>query len=189
MGQKHRRQYLIEPSFQIKFIVKFCVVVIIGSLLIGGSVFFLTRNSTTVAIENTKVLVKPTSDFILPSLLIAILIVSAFTAFGVLILSLHTSHKIAGPIFRLRKEIYLMQKGDMTQDFSIRDKDQLQILAYSLSCMTSTFCAKHKALKDAYQDLVCYLKERDFCVSSNDKDELSKKLDDMNNAFSYFKVK
>lgn len=189
MGQKHRKQYLIEPSFQIKFIMKFCVVVIIGSLLTGGSVFFLTRNSTTVAIENTKVLAKPTSDFILPSLLITILIVSVFTAFGVLVLTLLASHKIAGPIFRLRREIDLMQKGDIVQNFNIRNKDQLQILAKSLSSMANTFCAKHNALQDAYNALVGYLEERNFCVSSDDKDKLNEKLDDINNAFSYFKVK
>ncbi len=188
MDRKKRTQYLIDPSFQIQFILKFCVIVIVTSLMIGGSVFLLTRNSTTVAIENTKVLVKPTSDFILPSISLTVFIVSIFSACGVIILTLFVTHKIVGPVFRLRKEINLMKEGNLVRNFSIRNRDQLKDLAQGLSSMASIFRTKHRECKDAYHALARYLEKKDFCVSTKDKGELLKKLEEINNTLSYFKV-
>lgn len=188
MNRKYRKKLLIDPSFQIQFISKFCTAVVITSLLVGGFVYLLTRNSTTVAIENTKVVVKPTADFILPSLIMTVLIVAVVAGLGVLVLALFVSHTIAGPVFRLQREVDLMKEGDMVRDFHIRNKDQLQTLAQSLGLMVDTFRAKHIALREAYDALAHYLEEKNFCVSSDDKEELHKALDKMNNALNYFKV-
>ena len=62
MENNKRRNYFIDKSFQTKFIIKFCMIVMVSSLLIGVFLFFLSRNLTTVAIENARVIVKSTSD-------------------------------------------------------------------------------------------------------------------------------
>jgi len=72
----HRKHYLIDKKFQLAFVMKFCAVVILASLAIGTFIFYMSRNSTTVAIENTRVFVKPTSDFILPQLVVTVILVS-----------------------------------------------------------------------------------------------------------------
>lgn len=188
MGRENRKQFLIDPSFQIQFILKFCIVVITSSLLIGGSIFLLTQNSTTVAIEDTKVLAKSTSDFILPSLAITISVVSVFSALVVYLLTLFVSHKIAGPIYRLRREIELIEKGDTTRRFNIRSKDQLQPLANSLSAMAKTFRSKNKEMQESFQELVFFLEKREFSISPDDKSELQKLLEKANTTLNYFKV-
>ena len=188
MDKIQRRKYLIDPSFQIKFILKFCAIVTASSLLLGGFVFLLTRGSTTVAIENTKVLVKPTSDFILPSLFLTVFIVSVFSAVVILFVALFITHKIVGPIFRLKREIELMKEGDMSRNFGLREKDQLQELAKSLSAMAGNFRYKHAELKNACHRVSQYLQERDFCVSHEDKEELNNMLREMDSALKYFKV-
>lgn len=188
MERKHRRQLIVDPTFQIRFILRFCMGVIITSLLIGGAVYLLTRGSTTVAIENTKVIVKPTADFILPILSATVLIVAFFSGLGVLVLALFVSHRIAGPAFRLQREVVRMKEGDMVRDFKIRDKDQLQSLAQSLSLMSETFCAKHRALREATDTLTRYLEEKDYCVSPDDKEELCKTLGKVRNTLSYFRL-
>jgi len=188
MLQKHRRQLLINPSFQIQFILKFCIVVVVAAFLIGIAVFFLTGNSTTVAIENTRVFAKPTSDFILPSLSVTVLIVSVFAALVIFCLSLLATHKIVGPIYRLQKEISLMQEGDIGRSFKIRDKDELQELAKSLNFMASTFRGKHEALRNSYQALTQYLEEKNFAISSDDKAEVKRLLSEMNDSLKYFRT-
>jgi methyl-accepting chemotaxis protein len=188
MDRNHRKTLLIDPPFQTQFISKFCMMIIITSLVLGGAVYFLTRGSTTVAIENTRVYAKPTADFILPSLSATVLVVAFLSALGVLVSALFISHKIVGPIFRLQREVVRVSEGDLVRNFNIRDKDQFQVLAQSLNLMASTFRAKHAALREAHLALSAFLQEKDFSVSSGDKEALRKMLEKMNTALNYFKV-
>jgi len=189
MEKKYRRRkYLIDPSFQISFIVKFSVIVVFTSLLIGGILYYLTRSSTTVAIENTRVMAKSTANFILPSLSITIIVVSLFSALVVLILTLLVTHKISGPIFRLKREIELMQKGDLVRNFRIRDNDQLQGLSNSFSFMTDIFRDKIKELKDTYSSLSSYLRENSSRISASERDKINDLLNKIKNTLNFFKV-
>ena len=96
MEKWRRRNYFIDKNFQSKFIIKFCIIVIISSLAVGVSIFYLSQNFTTVAIENAHVIVKKTSDFMLPIVAETLALVTLFSAIAVIILTLFTSHKIAG---------------------------------------------------------------------------------------------
>ena len=144
-----RRNYFIDKKFQGRFILKFCAIVIISSVLIGGILFFLSTNSTTVAIENTKVKVKNTADFLLPIIAVTVIIVTLFSALSVAILSMLISHKIAGPLYRIKNEIERLRIGDLGANFHIRKGDQLQELAISLEQMTQVLQEKVKQLKES----------------------------------------
>ena len=183
-----RRQYVVDRSFQANFILKFCLLVIMSSLLIGGTIFFLTQNSTTVAIENTQVVVKPTSDFILPILSVTVVIVSVFLALVVSVLTLFISHRIAGPVFRLRQEVDLLKEGDLVREFTIRSQDEVQALAKSLTIMSNTLRNKHIELKNRHSALEHYLEKKDFCVSSGDREQFCKMLKELDATLNYFKV-
>lgn len=183
-----RRNYFIDPAFQLNFILKFCVVVIVSSLVIGAAMFFLSQNSTTVAIENTKVLVKPTSDFILPGMAAILLIVAVFSSLIVLVLTLFVSHKIAGPIFRIQKDIELVQGGDLTRKFMIRNNDQLQALAKSLSDMTQALRQKHLTIGGQCRSVSNFLEEKNLSGSREDREKLLQMIKELYETLSYFKV-
>jgi len=170
------------------FMLKFCLTVIISSVLIGCAVFLLSYNSTTVAIENTKVIVKPTSDFILPGLSLTVFIVSVSTAVVMLFLTLLITHRIAGPIFRFKKEIELIKEGDMSRHFGVRRKDQFQELAVSLNEMTKSIRHKNEEINKAYSDILQYLQKKDFCISQENKEEFNAKLAKMDAALNRFKA-
>lgn len=186
-NRKKRRQYLIDPSFQLNFVFKFCLVVIVASLVIGGVLFFLTQNSTTVAIENTKVVVKSTSDFILPGLISTLLIVSFFAAVVVLVLTLLASHKISGPIFRLTREINSLKEGDLSVNFNIRDKDQLQALSASLEEMVKSLKGKHAELSENFQKAKDFLVENNFVISGENSDKLRQILKELEESLGFLK--
>ena len=186
--ENRRRRNFIDKDFQSKFILKFCVIVLISSLLIGGLLFFFSRNSTTVAIENTKVVVKRTADYILPVIITILLITTFFSALVMLIVTLSTSHKIAGPLYRCKREIDILKEGDLRRNFNIRTKDQLQELAKSLNAMCNALKQKHMELKDKCHSLKSYLGREKLKISAEEKDELSKILEDIDATISYFKV-
>jgi methyl-accepting chemotaxis protein len=186
--QQRRKNYFIDPSFQRRFILKFCVVVLISSLLSGGLIFLFSQNSNTVAIENTQVVVKRTADFILPLVALTILIVCVFSALVVLILTLLISHKISGPLYRFRKSIECLKEGDFLTNFKIREKDQLQELARGLSGMCEALKQKHIELNNKWNALKIYLQEKNLPISDEEKARLSKMQEEINEVLKYFKV-
>ena len=183
-----RRNYFIDKTFQSKFMIKFCLIVIISSLLIIGLLVFLAKGSTTVAIENTEVVVKGTADFILPVVIQTVLFTLIFSATAVLVLTMIVSHKVAGPLFRLKNEIDIIKDGDFRRNFNIRGNDQLQKFSQSLNEMHISLKEKHLGLKENYKKLKDYLECRDYALSPEDKDELIKALQAVEEGLGQFKV-
>ena len=126
MANERRKNYFIDKSFQTKFILKFCSLNILASLVTGGLIYYLNRQTKTVAFENLELVVKSTSDFILPILLEILVIVSLLVAIATMVVILVTSHKIAGPLYRLTLDLQKIKTGDLTSPIHIRTKDQLQ---------------------------------------------------------------
>lgn len=183
-----RKQFFIDKNFQTRFILKFCIVVIASSLLIEGIVFYLSRNSTTVTIENTKVIVKRTADFILPIMTQTLLIVTFCSVVVVLVLILFISHRIAGPLYRLRREIESLRDGDLVRNFNIRATDELKALAESLSQMSLSLKEKITSHKEKCKKLEDYLAQKDFTIVESDKHELAKILEELNSTLNSFRV-
>ena len=183
-----RRNYFIDKTFQAKFMIKFCVIVIISSLLIIGLVVFLLKGSTTVAIENTEVVVKTTTDFILPIVIQTVLFAFLFSATAVLLLTMLVSHKMAGPLFRLKNEIDILKGSDLRKSFSIRGNDQLQNFSKSLNEMRISLQEKHLRLKENYKKLKDYLERKDYVLSAEDKEAFIKMLQDVEKGLDEFKT-
>lgn len=127
--KNRRRNYFIDKSFQTKFILKFCVLIILASLLTGTLIYYLNNRTTTVAFEKLKVVVKTTSDFILPIMFQVLVLVTIAAGVATVSIALFASHKIAGPIYRLKVEIKKIKEGDLSSYVHIRSDDQLQGLA------------------------------------------------------------
>ncbi len=181
--QTPRKIYFIEKSFQGRFILKFASIVVISSCIMALVVLLLSKRFTTIAIENAHVMVKSTADFIFPLLVLTILIVTAFSAVAVTILTLLMSHKIAGPIYRLQKEIKLLGTGDLNPNFKIRRHDQLQELARALSEAAEAIKIKHFDLKNKVNQLKDGIEN-----NAADKNTLKNKLREIEDIVNYFKV-
>ncbi|MFH1457703.1 MAG: HAMP domain-containing protein [Candidatus Omnitrophota bacterium] len=183
-----RRQYIVNKEFQIKFILRFCLMVILASLAIGLLVFHFTRGSTTVAIENTKVVVKGTQDFILPVILATVLSVAFFASLAVFLSALFSSNRIAGPIYRLSKEIERLKEGDLTGSFKIRSKDEFQELARNLNEMSKILRGHCSELKGKMKGLESFLQERNYSVSGQDKEAFLSQMKEIEGLLDYFQV-
>jgi methyl-accepting chemotaxis protein len=189
MSPKIRRShFLIDKDFQVSFVLKFCAVVILASFIIGGGIFYLTLNSTTVSIENTKVIVKSTADFIFPSLVLMVAVVAFFSSLVLSIMALIISHRIVGPLYRLRKEIEMLKEGDFTKQFQVRNRDHLKDLAKSLGEMSGTLRKRHFELKRRSDQLKLFLKERNYNVPFEDKERFSLMLEGIDQILNFFKV-
>lgn len=143
----------------------------------------MSYDSTTVTIENSRVLAKKTGDFIFPIMIQTLFIVSVFSAVSVALLTMYTSHKIAGPLFRIKREVEAMEKGDLKVGFRIRKDDQLQELAEALRRLAGSQREKHSRLNIKVKEL-----EDMFLASGNQNSDIEKKLAEIEDVLGYFKV-
>ncbi len=142
-----RHIYFIEKSFQAKFIMKFCSLVVFGGLLTIGLLYLWAAKATTVSIVNSRVVVTNTANFILPLLIQTVIIVTVIVAMAAVAVTLFMSHKIAGPLYRFKKIMEALSEGDFLNHVKIRKSDQLQDLAKIFDEMIAKNRTKIKALK------------------------------------------
>ena len=137
-----RKNYFIERSFQTRFIIKFCMLTIIGGLLTIGLLYFLSLRSTTVAIVNSEVVVKTTADFLLPILIQTVVVVMVLVSIATIIVTLFVSHKIAGPLYRLKKGMHDLGEGNFSTEIKIRKFDQLKDVVEAFNNMAKSLKEK-----------------------------------------------
>jgi len=101
-AHERRRIRVVRMGFQRNFILKFCAVVAAGGLLTIGILYVLALRSTTVSIVDSRVAVKSTADFLLPVLIQTVLVVVVLTSAAAIAVTLFVSHRIAGPLYRLK---------------------------------------------------------------------------------------
>ncbi len=187
-NKNKRRNYFIDKEFQTKFILRFCVVVLVVSLVVEILLFFFSQKSATVAIENTQVIVKKTSDFLLPILIQTLAIVSIFCGGAVFVFALLFSHKISGPLYRLKKEIEKLKEADFRRNFSIRKSDELKVLAESLNQMCTSLKDRFLRIKEKFISLKRCLEKKGYVVLEKDKEEIIKFLEELEKELNVIKT-
>ena len=133
-----RRQLVVDPKFQYGLIIKFTVLVtliLISSLVLLTFIYndFISTvlNISLGAGEVTSFEVAHLvnlSDLIWPVMLVILLSVT-ISSITVYILGVRFTHRMAGPVYRLRNNIVEMADGDLGKKVSFREKDYFQFLA------------------------------------------------------------
>ena len=151
--KEKRRNYFIKKEFQRNFIVKFCILVIIGAVISGSIIYMMSRSTVTTTFENSRLTIKSTADYILPAVLLSSVIVIFLIGVASIGVTLFTSHRIAGPLYRMEKDVEEVASGNLKKRFSLRKTDELKALAESLDRMTHTFGASIDAIKKNVAEL------------------------------------
>ncbi len=139
-----RRQYFINPKFQIKFTCLFTLALIVFSLALPIFVIamfdFVTEHEMVVnQPELLELLNASKGDFF--TLLI---IMEVFLVFAAVILSIFHSHKIAGPLYKLQSAMSSVKQGVLDRHIMFRKHDNFMELAQSFNEMSSAIFERHK---------------------------------------------
>lgn len=197
MGYK-RRNYFINRAFQAEFVLKFCGLVILGSALFGMLLYLFSKNTLTTSFENSRLVIKSTSDYIFPGLLFGGLITAIITAISASIVVILMTHRIAGPMYRFEKYIREVGSGKLCPDLRIRKKDQFQNMVDALNKMTGDLKLGLTEVNDVSVKLDKLIVE--LSDSSNMEiflredikkivNELKKDKQNLSKALGYFKIK
>lgn len=181
----------VEKVVQNDFILKFCMLVGCGALVISAVLYLWGKFSTTVSIVNARVMVTSTADYLLPLLIQTTLIVMIFVAIMTAFMTLYVSHKIAGPIYRFKQMFKELSEGNFTHQVKLRKDDKLQEVAGEFNAMISS--VKNHVLP--VQETIGTLKHQMEQIEKLNMDEtqkkqwilLKQKLDQMEQLIRFFK--
>jgi len=130
-----RRNYFIKKSFQAKFILKFCLLLIFACVLMGVLMYVSSTRTVTTSFEDLRFVAKSTADFILPSLILCSIVAIILISIACIGVVLFLSHRLAGPLYRLEQSMHRIAAGDLTIETNLRTDDEIKALADSLNEM------------------------------------------------------
>jgi methyl-accepting chemotaxis protein len=151
--QNRRRNYFIKKKFQADFILKFCSLVVAGSILSGLIIYLMSKSTVTTVFENSRLTIKSTADFILPAVLLSSLVVIVVIGLATIVVTLFVSHRIAGPLYRMEKDVQEVASGNLKKRFKLRSTDELKLLAESLDGMAQNLRQDVDDIKSAASEL------------------------------------
>ncbi|MCK5707909.1 MAG: HAMP domain-containing protein [Candidatus Aureabacteria bacterium] len=179
--KNRRKNHFIKKKFQSIFILKFCTLVVIGAFISTGIIYALSKATVTTSFENSRLIIKSTSDFILPIILLSSTIVILLIGLATIFVTLYSSHKIAGPLFRLEKDMQEVASGNFKKTFFLREHDEIKELAISLDTMTSSIRNSIADVKEKITEL-----EKELSDSTNN--EALNKLKEIKDTLSKFQT-
>ncbi len=160
-SRNRRRNYFIDKRFQRNFILKFCVLVVIGSIISGAIIYAMSMSTVTTTFENSRLKIKTTADYILPAVLLSSVIVIFLIGIAAIIITLFTSHKIAGPLYRIEQDIKEIESGNLQKKISLRHSDEIKRLAEGLNDMTQAIRTDMDEVKKDVREVETIIKSSD----------------------------
>lgn len=172
-----RRHFFIKKAFQTRFILGVLGLIILSSLGSALLIYWMTGGDLQAQSQSAHAnLVTAWERLGLSILLgnaVAILIVGAVTVISVL----HSSHKIAGPLYRFETLCRDIGEGKLDTVTQLRENDQLQELAQSFSVMVTGLTDRRdqriKIIAELQQQLSVLSNSIDSGVSLEMKNSIS----------------
>ena len=190
MKANRRRQVYIQDSFQRRFVIQYCGIVLLGCVAFGVLLYAYSSRTLTTAFVHSRLRVMSTANFLLPALGFTTVIVIAGVSLMAVIRILILSHRISGPLYRMERSARSMGEGNLNERIRLREGDELQNFAKAFDLALGELrerIAKVGAQCDRMGRLMVELREK-----TGASPELLDKLEDahaqMDEAISRFKV-
>ncbi len=143
---------MIERNFERKFILRFAGILIAGAVLNALFLYLaLPKQEITCYADSVRSCIEA-KRAMPPAIMKAYIIESIMAPLIVILVALFTSHKIAGPIFRIRTVLSQMATTLGAQPIVLRHDDQLQGAAISFNRMLKGLDDRLTSVIDAYEE-------------------------------------
>jgi len=134
-----RKRYLIKKKLQFKYLLFTLLAMFIPTVVFGGALYYLVWQTIASEFAIPEILAEnliPALNRVNMMLLISLPLVFLL----MLIFSVFISHKIAGPVYRLEKELVEIANGDYSRRIKFRSDDELQEIADNINKLLENLC-------------------------------------------------
>jgi len=138
-----RRRYLVKKKLQFKYLLFVLLAMLIPTIVVGAALYYLIWETIAAEIAVPEAI----AAALVPALekVNVILIISVPLVFAVILLfSVFISHRIAGPVYRLEKEMKKIADGDYLRRIKLRSNDELQEIAEGINSVLEHFAGSKK---------------------------------------------
>ena len=173
---KHKRKFLnlsVEKEFQRWLLIRILGVIILSSVLAALILFFYARHETVTSFYSAHIKIRRVSDLLLPVIFCG----ASVSLFAGALLAFFLPQKIAGPIFRIEKELQAVRDGDLTVVIKLRKHDTLKNFAASVNEVIADLNAGAKDLQIEGQKLKLALDREDKVAFLLSAGKLQEKLE------------
>ena len=180
-----RKNYLIKKRFQLNFLLKFVILLLIESFLITGLLMYVSNDTITTGYLNSTLRIEKTPDFFFVSFVLIILITVVGIGMAAMSIFILLSHRIAGPLYRFEKALKEVEDGNLRARVDLRKTDELVTLK---EAMNSVFGSMDLRLGRVKKELAGL---EELLLNPNDPQAVSKlksKLSSIKDEIGYFKV-
>ncbi|MBI5573249.1 MAG: HAMP domain-containing protein [Elusimicrobia bacterium] len=181
--QSIRKKILINKKFQFKYAAMIVATLFVMVALVEWDIFYTMKTILPKVFFMEEI----RQDLAAFHLLLAVksLVFMVLVAF----ISVYFSHRIAGPIYRLEKDLlHMVNEGDLTKQFRLREKDELKELAEALNTMTANLRTKllsdeqfREEARIKITEILKILKEKET-ISAEEKNIVIAKAEEISNA-------
>lgn len=145
--QKRRSRFFnfsIKKKMQLNMLVRIWLTLFIA-LIIFGTIFYL-YSDITIGASYRQFHIKANNflDFLLPVVLLGFGVSLVLGVAG----ALFFPHSIAGPIYRIERELIEIGKGDLSKKLELRERDSCKDLAESVNTMIGELRNRIKRIDD-----------------------------------------
>ena len=199
MNQKNvstgkKKYYFINEFFQVRIIVKACLLVIVGCIIFSVIIYSFSKQTTTTSFENSRLVLKSTADFIFPALVSSMIVVMTVLSIICLIVVLFASQETAVSMCMLEKSIRNVGEGDLTVTINSAPQEELEVLVQNYNQMVKELKISVLEIKKVNNELkenIEKLKEK--CGSCSEEEiklieVLLKKQEKLNERLAYFRT-
>jgi len=144
-----RKQYLIDRRFQLQWMGKIFLLMTAVSIIVGWTIYYAVWDATTTQLKGlvaqavlTQSQVLPISSTIKSSIALGLITRGVILVLILAVLSVFLTHRIAGPIYKIKKTIRLIRDGGSSERVILRDHDEFQDLAEELNRLIDHFQRK-----------------------------------------------
>jgi signal transduction histidine kinase len=137
-----RRQYLIDRKFQLTWALRIFAIMFVVSLAVGWTIYYVVWDATTNQLKAlvaqgvlSQAQLLPISSTIKASIGFALIFRSAVILFALAVLTVFLTHRIAGPIFKIRKTLRLIGEGETSERIHLRKRDEYKDLADEMNSL------------------------------------------------------
>ena len=139
----------VKKDLQRWLLVRIFGVVILSSVLAALILYSYARNEMCDSFYNAHLVIRRVSDLLWPVVAAG----SAVSLLGGMLLAIFLPQKIAGPIYRIEKDLEPVRKGDLTVKIALRADDPLQDLAARINETIAELRVKVYRIQDGYAEL------------------------------------
>ncbi len=171
-----RKHILINPTFQVKFALLFTLAVMVFASIFPVFVYTLFESmenhslfaKSTAAIQALR---EARSDMVI--FFVVMMVVTTLTSF---LLALFHSHRIAGPLYKLRMSMVAMQQGVLNQHIKFRNKDNFMELADGFNAMTDSIFIRRRRDFERVNSVIPKLERMQSTLSGQDQASVTEVL-------------